>query len=800
MAGEILYGNYASNSHTDAVYSFLKAGNKNLVLFLPRLSDGYSVSQRLCESPPEGIKKVIYTCLDRQSFLYTPSMKPYTIDTMLKYSLTRHLLKDETKVCGPGNYISDFEASLSADTLLVIDGYDIASASPYLRHLFTLDCCILVITNKETKSKEQNVLYLGGSTSSCAQCLHHPLNPCQQELLTTLCAFMLHLDDSLVIISSTSGVFNAEAVRFYLGDLANELGYLEDCGYIKTMSDGRIVIDRDIRDHVLSTYSPDAALCKRFMEFCAAACNSGIYRRDILYVPTSDIIPEKYASVATSGELLCLYTHFIESDPRGIIRLYNLLMLYIQENFSTQKGVLFKNHLLMKNVPYYISLLSRHIHENYSEIYCDNLTDEICYETYSSLDIIRLCICFIRNMTPDMYKRNKAVLECLSEELERIITFCDSPDYTLDEKISLLDDTIELCCESFSFFSIVNDGGLLNKSHLDYEFRRICYTTEKETDRLFADSLVFGYNSLTVKLYVEYCALLDKWLSLYDKYDNSDDIQLIKQLNKDNIYQRRHTCNLIKSHFCRLSRGLDVFTDVQSERYFTDDIFKCTYSEAFEKRLEDNIHLSKKGYDRSTLLGAKRHCESVLLELSKSNNPCETILPVLSPFYPVSQHFYETLANAGVVRICCDNEKTTNRSLEILLESLIFQYPDCIGNHRLCDIYKEFIERILPSAYQNSSCIERIYRYVSSMYVRCALNDDVRDILFEDSLFNRCCIETEITPTYCDEYIAGAIYCKKFGQKLPFSKANLLKAINIFSKENPDFDGCSEILTKYIFS
>lgn len=785
------------SSAIDGIISVIMSGNRNTVLHIEGSHNARSLVRHLCKEPSEGINNVLCAHLDRQSFLYTPSMKPYSIDTMLKYSLTEHLIlaDAENKSCDAKNYISELENSLTEDTLLIIDGYDVASPSPYLRHLFTLDCFILVITDKRMDNVGDCALYFECNFPPSPLPSLDLLDREQKELLLTLCAFLSHLDSSAEIISSGKGVFDTESARLYLGNPADGIFHLCDLGFAEIESNGSIYIDRDIQRYVLSQLSPDAESCPSFFEFCKNAADFRIIHSSkdtdaVLHVDKNESLP-----ITASGELLCLYCRFLQSDPDGIPRLYNMLMSYVLENLSMQKGTYFSRHLLMKNAPYLISVLSESIYGYLDIIYEDADTDEIPADICADLDIIRICICFMRNMTPDMYKRSRAIFDCLQGAFEKLICFGKNTVFEAEDRLLVLDSALELCHETFGFFGITDISGIFNASRADFENRRVSYVCEGYTDMLFGDSLVFGYNMQTVLLYSKYCRLLEMWLMLHSGAVPSD-MPLLRQLDCDKRDMRKNKCNMIKSHYQRLARGLDVYTDVLNERYFTDDIYSCENNADFEKRLNDNIHLSKRGYDRGTLSGAERYCKSVISELERSECPAEAIIPVLSPRYPVSREFYGILSQKDILSLLTESKNTTNRAFEILLESLVFMYPDCTAESELCSLYRELICGLWERVSKSRSFLERMYIYTSRMYVRYFLDGSLSE--FEDKLYEYICRDSGILPTYCDGYIAKAIYNKRHAQRLPFIKSKISAAIGIFEKENPSLSGCGKTLTEYI--
>ncbi|MBR2021090.1 MAG: hypothetical protein IJ939_01510, partial [Clostridia bacterium] len=493
----------------------------------------------------------VYARFDRDDYLYTGSMKSNSIDAVLKGALCRPFVRDDcdSKSCRAENYLVKFESALDKNTLVIIDGYDIASPSPYMRHLFGLGCYVLVITDKCMRSLSQQVQLLSVVQNEKNLFNLEHLTDKQKELLMTLCAMLRFLDDSIPIVSSKNGVFDRASVKYYLGTLSDELDSLVEMGLVTIAESGRIHIEKSLAKQVLCDLSPDSENCKVFMGFVGKVCDFRILQnvKDIsaqLYTAE-----ENFNSFAQSLEFMSVYTHFCKSDKNAPVRVYNMLVGHMLENLSMQKGADYSWHLLFKNMPYYISLLCEQLEDenNLDIIYDDELyMEEYLPEIYTKnikakLDIIRLCLSYIRNMTIDMYKLYESIFVKLCESMTCIFDYVRRCSFEDEMKMALLDDVIRLCSESFDYFSVVDKDGIYNPLHDGFEKRRISYNCERESDRLFADSIPFGYTELTLNLYELYSKYLSEWLHLSEKTQPEHYNALLIQLHEEKLCDRRKT-------------------------------------------------------------------------------------------------------------------------------------------------------------------------------------------------------------------------------------------------------------------
>lgn len=780
------------------------SGKKNVVLYSDDQSFATDYALGFALGENSVFSKVIYARFDRADYLYTKSMKKHSIDTILKNSLCRVFVLEDCadKSCRAENYLLKFESVLDKNTLLIIDGFDISSPSPYMRHLFTLECSVIVITEKimNSLSDEVNFLRVGHieETVFNPECLEDK----QKELLMTLCAMLRFLDDTIPIVSSKNGVFDRDSVRFYLGTLSGELDSLIAMGLVKISESGRIHIEKSLEKQVLCRLSPDSENCKTFMQFASKVCDFRILQnvKDIsaqLYTLEDD-----YNSFSSSIEFMSVYSHFCKSDKNAHVRVYNMLVGHMIENLSMQKGADYSGHLLFKNMPYYISLLCEMLEDenNLDIIYDDELyMEEYLPEIYTKnikakLDVIRLCLSYIRNMTIDMYKIYESVFEKLYESMTYIFGYVRECNFENEMKMALLDDVIRLCSESFDYFCVVDKDGIYNPRHDSFEKRRIFYHCERESDTLYGDSIPFGFSILTLRLYETYADFLSKWLYLSQQTEQEHFNSLLRQLHEEKLCDRKNTLEEINAHFVRCALGYENFTDIY---------LQGAYGTISEKRIEDNKRYLSRGFDGATLRGAERYTKGVINALKMSKVPLRIALTVLSPNYPLSDESFRLLIRENFAKHLCENKNMPNLSLQILLETLVCDYTEAVKRDGQKELYEYMFLHISDVLTTTETFLERMYHAVSSMYVSVRKNELLQNGKlstndFCEKLYEKFCADTKQKEKFCDDYIAKAIYSKLSGKVTEINRTLIENAIKTHKYENRNSSEEGEKLLEYI--
>lgn len=768
--------------------------NKNVAFFSQDSSFSTHLALKYALSDKNSCSKVIYARFDRKSYFYTDNMKTYSIDCILKESLCRPFVLSDIRnnICYPENYLSLFESTVDENTLVIVDGFDVASASPYLRHLFCLDCKVLVLCEKYSgEFSHLSKVIVNERTERKMN--FDILDERQKELLMSLCAFYGCLDDAVFVAGSKSGVFDEDAVRFYLGELAGELPFLEKNGFVKILPSGRIYIERKTVKNVIDTLRPDADNCKTFMKFMEDTCDFRIMQnlKDIsakLYT-----FEDNYSSLAESAGLLCMYTPFAINDKKCALRLYNLLVSFMLSNLSMRNSACFTGHLVLKNTAYCINLLYEKLSqtEDCSYIYDTELyADEVPADFYTEkirleLDIIRLCLSFMRNITPCMYKRYEPVFERLHCSLSNVFVYVRDGRDDFDVKMALLDDVIRLCSESFDYFCVIDSDGTYNAFRDNCEKRRITYYCERESDKMYADSIFMGHSPVTLSLYAKYAEYLCAWLILSENADTLRMNTLLKQIHEEKLCERKETLNCISAHYFRIVSGYENYSDIYSEDDEKINILDFAFSDSLEKRLSDNKRLYLRGFDGGTSRGSERFAKRLLNEAKNSKAPVNIVLTVLSNAYPLNDETYSFLVKNDFAEIVLCNKNISNHSLQLLSETLVVNYVKIHENSWRKELTEHFINLISEKVVISEAYLDRMYHAVSSVYVHEKLRAESDcDTPFCDELYKKYCTNNELKPKFCDDFIAQALYSMKNNEKIKISKSLLKKALITYCAEN----------------
>ena len=782
-------------------------GNKNVVFFSENTSFLTQCALKYAKGENVPFSKVIYGTFDRASYLYTHSMTANSIDCILKECLCRpFVLSDvEEGICRPENYLERFEKAADENALVIIDGFDVAAASPYMRHLFAQPCRVLVLSNKYSPGFSNEATLVHIEKAPCRYELDI-LDDRQKELLMTLCAIFAHLDEGVPVVSSKSGVFDKASVHFYLGSLADELPVLEEYGFLKTLGSGQIYIDKALQKNVVEQLKPCADNCKSFMEFAGKMCDFRLIQnlKDVsAQIYTSE---DNYCAFVSSGEFLCAYTYFLKSDKRAVLRLYNVLVSYMLEKLSMQKGLRHTEHLLVKNIPFYISFLCEGlgIEENQDYIYDEELyageylPDFYTDDVKSRLDIVRLCVSFLRNVTACMYQRFEPVfvllLSCLKNILEYIRNLKDEPEM----KMALLDDVIRLCSESFDYFCVVDEDGLYYHFRDNCRERRIFYSGERESDMAFADSIFMGSSLLTLSLYAVYAEYLCMWLLLSEHFPIKHMNNLLGQMFNDKVSERNDTLLRLNAHYFRIETGYENYCDIYSACE-EGSILKFDSDGFPEKRLLDNKRFLFRGFDGATIRGSQAYSEGIMNEITNGRNPVNTAITILNPDYPLSDETYSFLLKCGFAEKLCDSKNVSNLALGVLLEMLVCNYGKLSQRKSHKELCRHLADCIMEKGISTEAFLERMYHAVSSFYVSEKIRflreaEETENDNFCDMLYERYCLGDTLKVRFCDDCIAYALYEKINYGKITADKKLLSRAIETHCAENEKKD-CRELLS-----
>ena len=417
-------------------------------------------------------------------------------------------------------------------------------------------------------------------------------------------------------------------------------------------------------------------------------------------------------------------------------------------------------------------------------------TDEFLPDFYTDtikleLDIIRFCLSFVRNITLCMYQRFEGVFERLLSSLCNVFDYVRDSRENVDLRIALLDDVIRLCSESFDYFCVIDKDGLYNSFRDNFEERRISYSSERESDKMYADSIVMGYSHLTLSLYAKYAEFLCAWLMLCENATVLPMNRLLKQIHEEKYTERKQILECIESHYLRIVSGYENYLDIYSVSDKKNTILNFDIAAISQKRLSDNKRFSLRGFDGGTGRGSERFTERVMDEIINSQTPISTALTVLNPRYPLSDESYRLLMKKNFGEKLCENKNVSDLALRTLAETLVCEYNELSGEIFRKELYEHLITLIPERVTSTDAFLERMYHVVSSMYVREKLgNMETSYTLFCDKLYNEYCRNVSFKPVFCDDYIAEALYSQTHNEKVKINKALLEKALNTFCAEN----------------
>lgn len=746
---------------------------------------------------PNNFSRIVFSCFDRKKYLYNSDMKTLGLDVILKKSLSACFINCDMSVEELNtNYFSMFENSLGENTLVVIYGFDVKAPTPYMRHLISLGYPLLICAVNTMSGIPKDFLTIDcRAAQNSSVCNIALLDERQRELLITLCGMLYYLDTNTEIKSSKNGVFDKNSVRFYLGDLYDSLDVLVNYNLVSISLNGQILIQDEICEYVFSNFFPCFDNCPTFMKFVEELCNFSVMQNYKDTYARLCAFEGEYNAFISSAELRDVYSFFAKSDENCGHKVYNMLMAMMLCENGLQKGVFNCSHLLWRNRCYYLSLMAEYLRdeEKSSREYDEDLYfDEPLCEIYShrikaELDIIRVCVTLIRNVTRDLYKETEYVFEMLLGSLRRIYNEISEYCGDVSEKLCVIDDVLRLCYETFSFADVIDENGKYNCFREDSPNSRVFYTCEKECDSLNASSVAMGYSKTTLSLYGMYQKYISEFFVLWDKENIDKSNRLLYEYNVEKRKTLENVSHKISAMYVRICEGLENFTDYYTEKNKKVKIFDCDFPGDIEKRLADNQRLLRRGFDSGTKTGAVKYGDKIFEVLSKADRPLPIILTVVDSKYPLCGSTYGNLREKGFAELICTHHAMTNLSKQILLENLLSFYKENSVGTEYITLCRELILRLSDDILHNDASLERMFHAVSSMYVKeslCAFACEREEICFANLMYERYCRSGNHQNVYCDDYIANVIFNASMDSEMSVDIKELTKALSVFVFEN----------------
>lgn len=735
---------------TDKIFEFFDNGVKNL--FLTINTDCKS----LCTDFEKHFKNVLYFDCDRDRYI---NKNIYSIDTLLKKSLvTPYISCNEPDFC---DYLEKFETSLDKDTLVILDGYDIPSPSPYLRHLMKSDCSLLVVGKSlfsGISTSDKNIVF-EIDDSIDIDCL----TDSQKELVMTLSAILYYLPENIKI--------DRETLSVLVPVLSENLDDIITKGFVFESCDGALCMKRNHIKQILEKYNPTSDNCPAFMGFLNNALSFTINQRakNNLSMLVCD---EQYTKV--SRELLySAYTHFSLADTSKGIKIYNLLMSMTLEN---------KSFLKLKNKEYYLAELKKYMDNDLCEVlYNDYFDDEkdnyFSFSPFvkSRLDLLRISVCFLSDITGDLYKENMPVFEILNDcflellaETEKISDF--------SKRISILDEAIKLSSRLFDYCDALDDSGNYNKSRDGIPTISHRFLGEHICDETYATGVYMAFSIKTIKLYASYQKILDTYISLAENLPDGVNMNFLP-----NISYRREVSKRISRTFCRISVTYAEFFDFNSGKYEKVKLYKIKLDEKLEKKILENKRYQKRGFDGGTNKGAERYAKSIMKTLETTSRPLFYLRFVLDRSFFVSDECYRQLVKQGFIAFFHKTSKIPDREKMYFASELCDNLSLLEENSSLADIYRRLIAYVVNNMVVPESIKNILFDSLSPMYLECYLNGKGMD--FAEHLFEKLSFPENKTDKSCTVYLAKMLYAKRKNININPDKNKLSEAVNLYKKE-----------------
>lgn len=753
----------------------LGKGKNVIVTGIPSSGKTSLVNKYLSENKNK-YSKIYVCCFDREKYLLYGKSHNLTVDCILKTALLSSFSLHDGKYLSDDCY-SDFEKRLCENTLLVIENYDIASPSPYMRHLAKLPCRIIAVSRCEMKNCGKDFETVALEDNNFIPDINERtenLSERQSELLRTLAAMLCYLRDDTLIKSSKTGVFDIYSLKFYLGSLSDELYGLFEAGLVNIHENGRISISRAISEYVLKTLSPTAQNCPTFMYFCEKYCDFLINTsvKDNFGVINAN---KSDSDIFATRELVEVYTYFSLTDENAPLRIYNLLISYLLTSVGKAEVNNTTEHLFLRNKDYMLCLLENELSK--AGTFDFLMSDESSME--SDLDLVRLCVCSLRNMPFSLYKANRTIIGIFARTIEKLHRKISCLEEETTVKAELYGDVIRICYETFSYGGAITQDAKYICFRNDYINHRIKYVSRSQCDRMNAVSLYMGYSADTVRLYGLYQKFLDSYIEASGKTDVSRASFVLQKLHNERLTDFIEISKNLSVHYCRIKNGYDNFYDFLDEKYEKIKIYKTEFDDGFEKRLKDNRHYLVRGFDKATKTGAKKYAEEIINTLETVSNPFPYLRILFDSTYPLNDEVYRCLSISRLSKLVSETEKMPNMTKQILLEYLVdIVFVGCPKKEYTKLIF-DCIDKLLGTVNQTVASAGRLSNIASAMYLEnifyCLENNKpYHDI---EALYCRCANHSDVADGTSDEYFAKVLYSKLCGKMVNFNKGKLLSAM-----------------------
>ncbi len=651
------------NTKTNPNPHVLNSKYKNIVVSGESNSGKTSLALSLAECLKTQNKKVLFCEFDREKYVLYGKDVNLTTDVILKNALFS---------CSNTKTVSDLEDCLCENTTLIIDNFDISYPSPYMRHLFTLSCKVIVFSRCDMKNLDKDVEHITLSRQNCADACC--LNEKESELLISLCCMLYYLEPTTKIVSSKSGVFDGESVKLYLAGLEDALDSLILKNLVTIQNDGKISISRSVGEYVMKKLKPKISQMPVFNR----------YLQRVKYVPDNN-------------ELFDITTYLALKDENCLCDSLKMLISDAAEGK--------KNRVFHRNIAHFVSMFTHERLAGNLDLYsfCAGKlkTKDISPLAMSCLCKIKICCHALVGKTTDMYKADTLLIQLLRDSMQKVLVL----DNDEKEYVSRLATD---CCKNFLLYhSSIFPDGTYKAFRENAAHHEISAFPDEYCNQENANSVCFAYSRLTIELYL----CFQKLLSVFsDKYES--------QIQE------------ISVHFWRVVKGYNVFYDFFDKKY-TKRIGERDKERLSDKIILDNKRYFERGFDCKTKIGSRKYAKMIVDAINTSKNPLSLIYLVINPEFLLCDETYKNLLEIGFVKLVRNCKNISNLSKQDLLETLILNYNERSFCSHLKKLYISLIEMLEIETSQNETSLKSLSDSVCRMYIVNALNNVYCNELFE---------------------------------------------------------------------
>lgn len=480
----------------------------------------------------------------------------------------------------------------------------------------------------------------------------------EKEILETAGVMLFYINPA--IVKHEEHCFTAHHCEMYTGISRKHLKKLTTLGFIRIIGKDELYITNGVFRFIFNKLKPSAQSCRGFMKYISQCTG---YKLSLLrknYESGSPVLngSDFETPFLIDASLLDVYAYFISTDSNSKIRLYKGIMQYILSSLGPRASTKSTQHLLIRQRDMLIYSFCNAIGNNFKEeLYKDSDCRKIFPESYTpdimaGLDIIRVCVSFIRFIHCDMYDDYVFIFRVLEKAIFKCIEDIRGGAYSHQEVTQIYLDIINLCARTFFYFNEFGENGSYNPYRLSGR-TSLGYHLSHSWNEKNACSLYALHSPQTMRLYTVFYKLSSGFISHITNREAS-------ALDEHSAYTYRLTkefCREFSSFWNRLLCGFEKFCDFYAEKLLCTDVYTHISSMSdgeLEVLLKSAKDVKRGLSDKSSSGDSKNYCNEIISTVAKMKNSEQAIMLILNASFQASDILTDMWEQAGFAKLISD--------------------------------------------------------------------------------------------------------------------------------------------------